>query len=93
MSLDNAANVFILYGCSLSKERSSMRIVAATTDEEMLHTIIGAQILGGTIHIMTLEDGLSGYSICVFLFMMFLVFLFVFFSNGGKLKYFFLFTP
>ena len=26
-----------------------MRIVAATTDEEMLHTIIGAQILGGTI--------------------------------------------
>ena len=23
-----------------------MRIVAATTDEEMLHTIIGAQILG-----------------------------------------------
>lgn len=49
MSLDNAANVFILYGCSLSKERSSMRIVAATTDEEMLHTIIGAQILGGTM--------------------------------------------
>lgn len=26
-----------------------MRIVAATTDEEMLHTIIGAQILGGTM--------------------------------------------
>ena len=49
MSLDNAANVFILYGCSLSKERSSMRIVAATTDEEMLHTIIGSQILGGTM--------------------------------------------
>ena len=37
------------YGCTLSKERSSMRIVAATTDEEMLHTIIGAQILGGTM--------------------------------------------
>lgn len=49
MSLDNTVNVFILYGCTLSKERSSMRIVAATTDEEMLHTIIGAQILGGTI--------------------------------------------
>ena len=49
MSLDNTANVFILYGCTLSKERSSMRIVAATTDEEMLHTIIGAQILGGTM--------------------------------------------
>ena len=49
MSLDNAVNVFILYGCTLSKERSSMRIVAATTDEEMLHTIIGAQILGGTM--------------------------------------------
>ena len=42
MSLDNTVNVFILYGCTLSKERSSMRIVAATTDEEMLHTIIGA---------------------------------------------------
>lgn len=26
-----------------------MRTVAATTDEEMLHTIIGAQILGGTM--------------------------------------------
>lgn len=26
-----------------------MRVVAATTDEEMLHTIIGAQILGGTM--------------------------------------------
>ena len=49
MSLDNTANVFILYGCTLSKERSSMRIVAATTDEEMLHTIIGSQILGGTM--------------------------------------------
>lgn len=47
MSLDNTATVFILYGCTLSKERSSMRIVAATTDEEMLHTIIGAQILSG----------------------------------------------
>ena len=43
MSLDNTVNVFILYGCTLSKERSSVRIVAATTDEEMLHTIIGAQ--------------------------------------------------
>ena len=49
MSLDNTVNVFILYGCTLSKERSSMRIVAATTDEEILHTIIGAQILGGTM--------------------------------------------
>ena len=49
MSLDNTVNVFILYGCTLSKERSSMRIVSATTDEEMLHTIIGAQILGGTM--------------------------------------------
>lgn len=47
--LPNTVNVFILYGCTLSKERSSMRIVAATTDEEMLHTIIGAQILGGTM--------------------------------------------
>ena len=44
------------------------------------------------LRIMTLEDGLSGYSICVFLFMMFLVFLFVFFSNGGKLKYFFVYS-
>ena len=26
-----------------------MRIVAATTDEEMLHTTVGAQILGGTM--------------------------------------------
>lgn len=31
------------------EEEQEMRIVAATTDEEMLHTIIGAQILGGTM--------------------------------------------
>ena len=46
---DDSLTVYVLYGCTLSKERSSMRIVAATTDEEMLHTIIGAQILGGTM--------------------------------------------
>ena len=34
-----------------------MRIVAATTDEEMLHTIIGAQILGGTIPRPVCETG------------------------------------
>ena len=49
MKLDDSLTVYVLYGCTLSKERSSMRIVAATTDEEMLHTIIGAQILGGTM--------------------------------------------
>lgn len=49
MNMDNTAAVFILYGCTLSKERSSMRVIAATTDKEMLHTIIGAQILGGTM--------------------------------------------
>lgn len=47
MKLDDSMTVYVLYGCTLSKERSSMRIVAATTDEEMLHTIIGAQILSG----------------------------------------------
>ena len=46
---DDSLTVYVLYGCTLSKERSSMRTVAATTDEEMLHTIIGAQILGGTM--------------------------------------------
>ena len=49
MKLDDSLTVYVLYGCTLSKERSSMRIVAATTDEEMLHTVIGAQILGGTM--------------------------------------------
>ena len=49
MKPDDSLTVYVLYGCTLSKERSSMRIVAATTDEEMLHTIIGAQILGGTM--------------------------------------------
>ena len=49
MKLDDSLTVYVLYGCTLSKERSSMRIVSATTDEEMLHTIIGAQILGGTM--------------------------------------------
>ena len=49
MKLDDSLTVYVLYGCTLSKERSSMRIVAATTDEEMLHIIIGAQILGGTM--------------------------------------------
>ena len=49
MKLDDSLTVYVLYGCTLSKDRSSMRIVAATTDEEMLHTIIGAQILGGTM--------------------------------------------
>lgn len=47
MNMDNSATVFILYRCALSKERGSMQIVAATTGEEMLHIIIGAQILGG----------------------------------------------
>lgn len=41
MSLDNTVNVFILYGCTLSKERSSMRIVAATTDEDMVSIFTG----------------------------------------------------
>ena len=49
MKPDDSLTVYVLYGCTLSKERSSMRIVSATTDEEMLHTIIGAQILGGTM--------------------------------------------
>lgn len=49
MKLDNSLTVFVLYGCNLSKERGSMRVVAATTDEEMLHTIIGAQILSGRV--------------------------------------------
>lgn len=47
MKLDDSMTVYVLYGCNLSKERGSMRVAAATTDEEMLHTIIGAQILGG----------------------------------------------
>lgn len=47
MKLDDSMTVYVLYGCNLSKERGSMRIVAATADEEMLHTIIGAKILGG----------------------------------------------
>ena len=49
MKLDDSLTVFVLYGCNLSKERGSMRVVAATTDEEMLHTIIGAQILEGVM--------------------------------------------
>lgn len=47
--MNDSLTVFVLYGCNLSKDRGSMRVVAATTDEEMLHTIIGAQILGGTM--------------------------------------------
>lgn len=49
MSLDNTVNVFILYGCTLSKERSSMRIVAATTDEEMLHMPLMFRTVDGTL--------------------------------------------
>ena len=49
MKLDDPMTVYVLYGCNLSKERGSRRVAAATTDKEMLHTIIGAQILGGTM--------------------------------------------
>jgi len=37
LNMNDSLTVFVLYGCNLSKERGSMRVVAATTDEEMLH--------------------------------------------------------
>ena len=46
---DKAQPLYILYGCNIVKERSTMRLVAATTDEEMLKVIIGAQILLGVM--------------------------------------------
>lgn len=49
MKLDKTQPLYILYGCNIVKERSTMRLVAATTDEEMLKAIIGAQILLGVM--------------------------------------------
>lgn len=49
MKLDKTQALYILYGCNIVKERSTMRLVAATTDEEMLKAIIGAQILLGVM--------------------------------------------
>ena len=49
MKLDKTQPLYILYGCNIVKERSTMRLVAATTDEEMLKVIIGAQILLGVM--------------------------------------------
>ena len=49
MKWDKAQPLYILYGCNIVKERSTMRLVAATTDEEMLKVIIGAQILLGVM--------------------------------------------
>ena len=45
MKWDKAQPLYILYGCNIVKERSTMRLVAATTDEEMLKVIIGSEIL------------------------------------------------
>lgn len=39
---DRAQPLYILYGCNIVKERSTMRLIAATTDEEMLKVIIGS---------------------------------------------------
>lgn len=47
MKWDKAQPLYILYGCNIVKERSTMRLVAATTDEEMLKVIIGSEILCG----------------------------------------------
>lgn len=49
MKLANSESLYILYGCNIVKERSTMRLIAATTDEEMLKVIIGAQILNGSM--------------------------------------------
>lgn len=49
MKLDKTQALYILYGCNIVKERSTLRLVAATTDEEMLKAIIGAQILLGVM--------------------------------------------
>ena len=49
MKLDKTQPLYILYGCNIVKERSTMRLVAATTDEEMLKVIIGVQILLGVM--------------------------------------------
>ena len=49
MKLDKTQPLYILYGCNIVKERSTMRLVAATTDEEMLKVIIGSQILLGVM--------------------------------------------
>ena len=43
MKLDKTQPLYILYGCNIVKERSTMRLVAATTDEEMLKVIIRVQ--------------------------------------------------
>ena len=47
MKWDKAQPLYILYECNIVKERSTMRLVAATTDEEMLKVIIGSEILCG----------------------------------------------
>ena len=49
MKLDKSQPLYILYGCNIVKERSTMRLVAATTDEEMLKVFIGSQILLGVM--------------------------------------------
>ena len=49
VKLDKTQPLYILYGCNIVKERSTMRLVAATTDEEMLQVIIGSQILLGVM--------------------------------------------
>ena len=49
VKLDKTQPLYILYGCNIVKERSTMRLVAATTDEEMLKVIIGSQILLGVM--------------------------------------------
>lgn len=49
MKLDKTQPLYILYGCNIVKERSTMRLVAATTDEEMLKVIIGSEILLGVM--------------------------------------------
>lgn len=49
MKPDNTEHLYFLYGCNIAKERSTMRLIAATTDVEMLNVIIGAQILSGSM--------------------------------------------
>lgn len=49
MKLDNTEPLYILYGCNITKDRNTMRLIAATADKEMLAVIIGAQILGGSM--------------------------------------------
>ena len=49
MKLDKTQPLYILYGCNIVKDRSTMRLIAATTDEEMLKVIIGSEILLGVM--------------------------------------------